>query len=67
MMLLTSCCSSVEEKTYCTTPTHEIIKNEYENLYIHRLQYENHTYIILNGNGQIALEHDPNCQCHYDF
>lgn len=66
-MLLTSCCSSVEEKTYLTTPTHERIKNGYENYYIHRLQYENHTYIILKGSEQVALEHDPDCQCHYNF
>lgn len=67
MMLLTSCCASVEENTYRTTPTHDKIKNEFGTFSIHRLQYGNHTYIILKGTEQVALEHDPDCPCHYNF
>ena len=67
-MLLTSCCCADGEKTFKTETTGTRLDLGYSGVVsLHKFKYENHQYIILKGSEQIALEHDPNCPCHYNF
>ena len=66
--LMTACVASEEGKTFTIQSTNQYIylKN-YGAFDLYKFTYENHDYILLKGIEQVALEHDPNCQCHYDF
>ena len=67
MMLLTSCCASPSANVMKSTPTNDRVHMVYGTFSIHKLEYKNHTYIILKGTEQVALEHDPDCPCYYKF
>lgn len=66
-LTLTSCCASPSTNVMESTPTQDRIRMNDGTLRIHKLEYKNHIYIILKGDAQIALEHDPDCPCHYNF
>lgn len=67
--LMTACVASEEGKTFTPQQTNYqlYIPNYCGNYGLYKFTYENHNYILIKGSEQIALEHDPNCQCHYDF
>lgn len=66
--LMTACCASEEGKTFTTQPTScRLHLKNYGTFGLHKFTYENHNYILIKGSEQIALEHDPNCPCHYNF
>ena len=68
IMLLTSCCSSGDVKTFTTKPTSSRMHLEgYGSYGLHKFTYENHQYILIKGSEQMAMEHDPNCPCHFNY
>jgi hypothetical protein len=64
---LTACCAAPSDNMMESIPTNDRVHMIYGTFSIHKLEYKNHMYIILKGDEQIALEHDPDCPCHYNF
>lgn len=66
-LAMTACCAAPSPNVTESTPTNDRVQMTYGTFSIHKLEYKNHMYIILKGDEQIALEHDPDCPCHYNF
>lgn len=66
-LALTTSCTAPSTNVIKPTPTNDRVSTNYGTFIIQKLEYKNHYYILLRGDRQVALEHDPDCPCHYNF
>ena len=65
IIAVSACCESTTTKSTMVEPELErLILTDYGNYGIRKFKYENHSYIMVKGSEQMAIEHDPNCSCH---
>ena len=65
LLAVSACCESTTTKSTMVEPELErLILTGYGTYGIRKFKYENHSYIMVKGNEQMAIEHDPNCSCH---
>lgn len=70
VLLTTACCGCSEmPKTVSTEATRERVHlSGYGGAYdLYRFTYRGHQYIMIKGTEQMALEHDPDCSCKYNY
>ena len=64
ILAVSACCESETKSTIVETELERLTIKGYATYAIHKFKYENHSYIIIRGSEQMAVEHDPNCSCH---
>lgn len=65
ILAASACCESNSIKSTTVEPESErLIIKGYGNYVIRKFKYEDHSYIMIKGSEQMAIEHDPNCSCH---
>ena len=70
VFLMTACCECGETpSTVSTEATRERVHlSGYGRAYnLYRFTYRNHNYIMIKGTEQMAIEHDPDCPCKYNY
>ena len=64
-ILAASACCELEIKSTIVEPESErLVIKGYGTYVIRKFKYEDHSYIMIKGSEQMAVEHDPNCSCH---
>ena len=68
VLLMTACCGETPS-TVSTELTREFVHLPgYARTYnLYRFTYRNHNYIMIKGTEQMAIEHDPDCPCKYNY
>lgn len=68
VLLMTACCGETPQ-TVSTEATRERVHlSGYGGAYdLYRFTYRGHQYIMIKGTEQMALEHDPDCSCKYNY
>lgn len=65
ILIVSACCESTTTKSTIVEPKLESLTiMGYGTYGIRKFKYENHSYIMIKGSEQMAIEHDPNCSCH---
>ena len=65
ILAVSACCEPTTTKSTIVEPELERLTIKGYGTYgIRKFKYENHSYIMLKGSEQMAIEHDPNCSCH---
>lgn len=65
ILVASACCESTTIKsTTVESELERLIIKGYGTYGIRKFEYENHSYIMVKGTEQMAIEHDPNCSCH---
>ena len=65
MLVISACCESTSVKSTIVEPESErLVIKGYGTYVIRKFKYEDHSYIMIKGSEQMAVEHDPNCSCH---
>ena len=69
VLLMTACCEcSGTPTTVSTETTRERIHLSGSGAYnLYRFTYRGHNYIMIKGTEQMAVEHDPDCPCKYNY
>lgn len=70
VLLTTACCGCGETSSPISTEaTREYIHlSGYGRAYsLYRFTYRGHQYIMIKGTEQMAIEHDPDCSCKYNY
>ena len=68
-ILLTTACCGETSSTVSTELTREFVHLPgYARTYnLYRFTYRGHNYIMIKGTEQMAIEHDPDCSCKYNY
>ena len=68
-ILLTAACCGETPATVSTEATRERVhlSGYGEAYHLYRFTYRGHQYIMIKGMEQMAIEHDPDCPCKYNY
>lgn len=64
LLAVSACCESETKSTIVEPELERLTIKGYGTYGIRKFKYENHSYIMIKGSEQMAVEHDPNCSCH---
>lgn len=68
VLLMTACCGETPSTVSTETTRERIHLSGYGNAYkLYRFTYRDHNYIMIKGTEQMAIEHDPDCPCKYNY
>lgn len=68
VLLMTACCGETPSTVSTETTRERIHLSGYGGAYnLYRFTYRNHNYIMIKGIEQMAVEHDPDCPCKYNY
>ena len=67
VFLMTACCGETPS-TVSTEATRERVHLKGYSMYkLYKFTYKGHDYIMIKGSQQMAIEHDPDCPCKYNY
>lgn len=64
ILAVSACCESTIKSTIVEPELEHLTIKGYGTYRVRKFKYENHSYIMIKGTEQMAIEHDPNCSCH---
>lgn len=64
ILAVSACCEYEIKSTIVEPESERLVIKGYGTYVIRKFKYENHSYIMIKGSEQMAVEHDPNCSCH---
>jgi hypothetical protein len=68
VILMTACCGETPSTVSTETTRERIHLSGYGGAYnLYRFTYRDHVYIMIKGTEQMAIEHDPDCPCKYNY
>lgn len=68
VLLTTACCGETPSTVSTETTRERIHLSGYGGAYnLYRFTYRGHNYIMIKGTEQMAIEHDPDCPCKYNY